>query len=645
MFSAPQFLPTAVFEKLTDLRVHDPEFAWRSARSRLRRDRLAPNGKLNILAADHPARRVTRVGEDALAMCDRHDYLARILRVLASGRVDGVMATMDILEDLLTIDGLLRDAGGEPSAGRQAGHRQPQPRRPRRLRMGAGRSGHRPLAGQLPGVETRRRQAAAARGRQRARVAPDADWPARRPLRKRRRARCPCFWSRCPVTRTDKGYTVVKTAEALARLAGVASALGDSSRYLWLKLPYCEGYRVVARSTTLPILLLGGESAGDRDALPGPAPRGAGGRQQCARRAGRQKRTVSRGRKIRWRWPMRPAASSTTAGPWTRQFIHAKRIGGATWIGSRATSDARKRRRRSMETRRVTMAQALLGFLKNQYVERDGREHRFFEGAWGIFGHGIIAGFGQALQQNPDFPYYLCRNEQAAVHIATAFAKARNRLNAFACLSSIGPGATNMITGAATATINRLPVLLLPGDIFARRNVAPVLQQLESERSQDISRERCVQAGLALLGSHQPAGSASLFGGGGDARADLSGADRRRGAGAAPGRADRGLGLPGGDVREARVAHPAASAGARHAAAGGGSHSRGPKTAGRGRRRCDLQRSRRSTGEPAAAHRNPGRRDAGGQRARCHSTIRRTSARLASPARRGRTSPLAKRTW
>jgi len=133
------------------------------------------------------------------------------------------------------------------------------------------------------------------------------------------------------------------------------------------------------------------------------------------------------------------------------------------------------------------MAQALLGFLKNQYVERDGREQRFFEGAWGIFGHGIIAGFGQALQQNPDFPYYLCRNEQAAVHIATAFAKARKRLSAFACLSSIGPGATNMITGAATATINRIPVLLLPGDIFARRNVAPVLQQLESEHSQDIS--------------------------------------------------------------------------------------------------------------------------------------------------------------
>ena len=140
-----------------------------------------------------------------------------------------------------------------------------------------------------------------------------------------------------------------------------------------------------------------------------------------------------------------------------------------------------------MSRRHITMAQALVGFLKNQYVERDGVENRFFEGAWGIFGHGIIAGLGQALQQNPDFPYYLCRNEQAAVHIATAFAKARNRKSAFVCTSSIGPGATNMITGAATATVNRIPVLLLPGDIFARRNVAPVLQQIESEHTQDVS--------------------------------------------------------------------------------------------------------------------------------------------------------------
>ncbi len=144
-----------------------------------------------------------------------------------------------------------------------------------------------------------------------------------------------------------------------------------------------------------------------------------------------------------------------------------------------------------MKTRRMTMAQALILFLKQQYVERDGREHAFFAGMLGIFGHGNVAGIGQALQQNPDFPYILVRNEQSGVHMAAGFAKASNRLRTFACTSSIGPGATNMITGAALATINRLPVLLLPGDIFARRNVAPVLQQIESPTSQDTGVNDC----------------------------------------------------------------------------------------------------------------------------------------------------------
>ncbi len=140
-----------------------------------------------------------------------------------------------------------------------------------------------------------------------------------------------------------------------------------------------------------------------------------------------------------------------------------------------------------MKTQRLTTAQALVTFLGNQYVERDEKERPFFAGVWGIFGHGNVAGVGQALQQTPGLTYFLARNEQAMVHAATAYAKMSNRLCAFACTSSIGPGATNMITGAATATINRLPVLLLPGDIFARRNVAPVLQQLESAHTQDIS--------------------------------------------------------------------------------------------------------------------------------------------------------------
>jgi 3D-(3,5/4)-trihydroxycyclohexane-1,2-dione acylhydrolase (decyclizing) len=144
-----------------------------------------------------------------------------------------------------------------------------------------------------------------------------------------------------------------------------------------------------------------------------------------------------------------------------------------------------------MKIQRMTVAQAIITFLKNQYVERDGQQHRFFSGVLGIFGHGNVAGIGQALIENPDLPYTLVRNEQAAVHMAAGYAKANNRLKAFICTSSIGPGATNMITGAALATINRLPVLLLPGDIFARRNVAPVLQQLESPSTQDIGVNDC----------------------------------------------------------------------------------------------------------------------------------------------------------
>src|SRR5215831_7560532 len=142
-------------------------------------------------------------------------------------------------------------------------------------------------------------------------------------------------------------------------------------------------------------------------------------------------------------------------------------------------------------TTRLTMAQSIIAFLKNQYVERDGVELPFFAGCFGIFGHGNIGGIGQALQQMPEFRYYQARNEQAMVHIATAYAKTRNRMQTLVCTSSVGPGATNMVTGAATATINRLPVLLLPGDLFARRNVAPVLQQLESEHTQDISVNDC----------------------------------------------------------------------------------------------------------------------------------------------------------
>jgi 3D-(3,5/4)-trihydroxycyclohexane-1,2-dione acylhydrolase (decyclizing) len=145
-----------------------------------------------------------------------------------------------------------------------------------------------------------------------------------------------------------------------------------------------------------------------------------------------------------------------------------------------------------MGTVRLTMAQALTRFLANQYVERDGVEQRFVAGVSGIFGHGNVAGMGQALlQYSGELTYYQARNEQAMVHTAAAYARQKNRLGMFACTTSIGPGATNMTTGAALATINRLPVLLLPGDVFASRTPDPVLQQLEAPHDGNLSVNDC----------------------------------------------------------------------------------------------------------------------------------------------------------
>jgi 3D-(3,5/4)-trihydroxycyclohexane-1,2-dione acylhydrolase (decyclizing) len=147
-----------------------------------------------------------------------------------------------------------------------------------------------------------------------------------------------------------------------------------------------------------------------------------------------------------------------------------------------------------MTTVRLTVGQAVVRFLAAQYSERDGTRHRLIEGCFGIFGHGNVAGLGQGLLEAELAPgpegglrYLQGRNEQAMVHAAAAFARTRNRMSTLACTSSVGPGATNMVTGAALATINRLPVLLLPGDVFATRVADPVLQQLEDPSGQDIS--------------------------------------------------------------------------------------------------------------------------------------------------------------
>lgn len=163
-------------------------------------------------------------------------------------------------------------------------------------------------------------------------------------------------------------------------------------------------------------------------------------------------------------------------------------------------STARKRAEKTPDTEptvRLTVAQATIRFLGNQYVERDGERVKFFAGAFGIFGHGNVAGLGQALLQDevealeagtqPALRYVLGRNEQAMVHSAVAYARQKDRLQTWAVTASVGPGSTNMLTGAALATINRLPVLLLPADTFATRASAPVLQELELPSSGDVT--------------------------------------------------------------------------------------------------------------------------------------------------------------
>ncbi|WP_435280688.1 3D-(3,5/4)-trihydroxycyclohexane-1,2-dione acylhydrolase (decyclizing) [Streptomyces koelreuteriae] len=145
-------------------------------------------------------------------------------------------------------------------------------------------------------------------------------------------------------------------------------------------------------------------------------------------------------------------------------------------------------------TTRLTVAQALVRFLSAQYTERDGVRQRLIGATWGIFGHGNVAGIGQALLEYPDaMPYHQGRNEQAMVHAAVGYARQSDRLSTHAVTTSIGPGATNLVTGAALATINHLPVLLLPGDVFATRPADPVLQQLEVPYAGDVSVNDCLR--------------------------------------------------------------------------------------------------------------------------------------------------------
>lgn len=261
-FSAKEFLPRAVLAKVTDIRVTEPERSLEVARERVRRKSLTTRGKLNILAADHPARRVTRVGDDPLRMADRHEYMARILRVMMSDAVDGLLATMDILEDLLLIHDLMRKAGRKGFLDNKV------------LLASFNRGGLLGSSWEIDDPNSGPTAASCAEWRlDGAKILLrlcDAEKDSLKTLLATVQAitelnavGLPMFLESLPVEKTEGGYKIIKTAEELARTAGAAAALGDSARYLWLKLPYCENYEMVANSTTLPILLLGGEPVGD----------------------------------------------------------------------------------------------------------------------------------------------------------------------------------------------------------------------------------------------------------------------------------------------------------------------------------------------------------------------------------------------
>ena len=210
-------------------------------------------------------------------------------------------------------------------------------------------------------------------------------------------------------------------------------------------------------------------------------------------------------------------------------------------------------------TVRRTVAQATIKFLAAQYAERDGERNRLFAGCFGIFGHGNVAGLGQALLQEElrdpkTLPYVLGRNEQAMVHSAVGYARMKDRLQTWAVTSSVGPGATNMVTGAALATINRIPVLLLPGDTFATRVSTPVLQELERADAGDITVNDALRPVSRYFDrvwrpEQLPAAPARR-----DARADRSRRHRRRDDRDAAGRAGRGVRLARVAVRRTRLA-------------------------------------------------------------------------------------------
>jgi DhnA family fructose-bisphosphate aldolase class Ia len=262
-FDPTQLLPDSLYQRITDVRVNDPDCALRTAQSRVRPSQLTKEGHLSILAADHPGRRATRVGDNPLRMADRRDLLARIIRILAAEAADGLLATMDVIEELLILEHELKQAGG------------PSLLDGRVLIASLNRAGLDGVSWELDDCWSGPTAAACQAwnldgGKALMRVCDDNCGSLRtmnmcaQAIRDLEQVGLPMFLEPLPVVQRDGKYAIDRCAEALAPLVGAAAALGNSSRLLWLKLPACPNFEVVAKATTLPMVILGGEVVGDR---------------------------------------------------------------------------------------------------------------------------------------------------------------------------------------------------------------------------------------------------------------------------------------------------------------------------------------------------------------------------------------------
>lgn len=262
-FDSEKFLPQALVDRITEIRVEQPDRAFQAAGERPRRPQLAPTGRLSVIAADHPARRATRAGDDPLAMADRRDLLARAVRILCRDAADGILASMDVLEELLILNDLQRQAGGQPFLDNKL------------LIASLNRGGLAGVSWELDDAWTGPDADACAAwnldgAKALLRIVDDDDGSLRtlkmcaEASRQLQARNVPFFLEPLPQVRRNDQLKLLREAEPIAKAVGVAVALGNGARGVWLKLPACPQFEIVAKSTTLPIVILGGEVEGDR---------------------------------------------------------------------------------------------------------------------------------------------------------------------------------------------------------------------------------------------------------------------------------------------------------------------------------------------------------------------------------------------